>query len=142
MPELPEVETIVSELNQSQLTGKKILKAEVFWERTIATPAVTEFMQAIKKQSILEITRQGKYIVMHLSQGYLLVHLRMTGKFLFTLPSHHERVRFYLDDGRILYYADQRKFGRISLVKTLDALESIGIDPFQKLIHLMLLNHL
>jgi formamidopyrimidine-DNA glycosylase len=132
MPELPEVETIVLELNQSQLAGKKILKAEVFWDRTIASPAVAEFLQTIQKQSILKITRQGKYIILHLPKGYLLIHLRMTGKFLFTLPSHHERVRFYLDDGRILYYVDQRKFGRISLVKTLDKLKDIGVDPFSK----------
>ena len=132
MPELPEVETIVLELNESHLVGKKILRAEVFWNRTIATPAVHQFLQTIEHQKILKITRQGKYIVFHLSGGYLLVHLRMTGKFLFNLPSHHERVRFYLDDGRILYYADQRKFGRFSLVKTLDLMKNIGIDPFSK----------
>lgn len=133
MPELPEVETIVRELNASHLVGKKILKAEVFWDRTIATPSVIEFYQTIKQQQIIKITRQGKYIVFHLSKGYLLVHLRMTGKFLFTLPTHHERIRLYLDDDTILYYADQRKFGRFSLVSDLDQVKNIGIDPFSKL---------
>lgn len=132
MPELPEVETIVLELIESQLIGKKILRAEVFWNRTIATPEFQQFLQAIEHQKILKMTRQGKYIIFHLSGGYLVVHLRMTGKFLFTLPPHHERVRLYLDDGRILYYADQRKFGRFSLVKTLDLMKNIGIDPFSK----------
>ncbi|MBM3208537.1 MAG: DNA-formamidopyrimidine glycosylase [Chlamydiae bacterium] len=132
MPELPEVETIVRELNHSDLIGKKILRAEVFWYKTIAIPQVSEFLQAIENQKILKITRQGKYIVFHLSLGYLFVHLRMTGKFLFTLPCKHERVRLFLDDGRILYYADQRKFGRFSLSKTLDLMENIGIDPFSK----------
>lgn len=130
MPELPEVETIVRELNDSNILGKKILKAEVSWNRTIATPSVDQFLEKIKNQKILKITRLGKYIAFHLSLGYLLVHLRMTGKFLFTLPLHHERARLYLDDGRILYYADQRKFGRFSLVDSLDM--NIGIDPFSK----------
>lgn len=130
MPELPEVETIVLELNQSHILGKKIQKVEVFWNRTIATPPIHEFFQMIENQLISKITRQGKYIVFHLSEGYLLVHLRMTGKFLFTLPTQHERVRFYLDDGKILHYADQRKFGKFSLVKTLDCIKNIGIDPF------------
>ncbi len=129
MPELPEVETIVRELNDSNSVGQKIQNAEVFWDRTIATPPVDQFLQTIQNQQILKITRLGKYIVFHLSSGYLLVHLRMTGKFLFTLPTHHERVRLYLEDGRILYYADQRKFGRFSLVSSLP---DIGIDPFSK----------
>lgn len=132
MPELPEVETIVLEMNESHLIGKKILWAEVFWQRTIGTPSVPQFLQTIEHQKILKITRQGKYIVFHLSEGYLLVHLRMTGKFLFTLPTHHERVRLYLDDGRVLYYADQRKFGRFSLVKTLEGMNHLGIDPLSK----------
>jgi formamidopyrimidine-DNA glycosylase len=132
MPELPEVETIVLELNASHLVGKTILKGEVFWNRTITLPQVDEFLQTIKGQQILKITRQGKHIIFHLSEGYLIVHLRMTGKFLLTLPSHHERVRLYLEDGRILYYADQRKFGRFSLVKTLDCMRDLGIDPFSK----------
>lgn len=132
MPELPEVETIVLELNQSHLTGKNILQGAVFWDRTIGIPTVDQFLQTIKNQKILKIHRLGKYIVFHLSTGYLLVHLRMTGKFLFTLPTQHERVRLYLDDGRILYYADQRKFGRFYLVKTLDRLKNIGIDPLSK----------
>lgn len=132
MPELPEVETIVRELNQSHLVGKKILQGAVFWDRTIAIPSVDQFLQTIKNQTILKIHRQGKYIVFHLSAAYLLVHLRMTGKFIFTLPTRHERVRLYLDDGRILYYADQRKFGRFYLVKNLDQVKNIGIDPFSK----------
>lgn len=133
MPELPEVETIVLELKQSKLVGKKILQGEVFWNRTITTPLVDQFLHTIKNQTILNIHRQGKYIIFHLSAAYLLVHLRMTGKFLFTLPTHHERIRLYLDDGRILHYADQRKFGRFYLVETLDQIKHIGIDPLSNL---------
>lgn len=132
MPELPEVETIVQELNESHLIGKKFLRATVYWNRTISTPAIHQFLETIQRQNILTIYRHGKYIIFHLSEGYLLVHLRMTGKFLFNLPAHHERVRFYLDDGRILYYADQRKFGRFYLVKTLNCVKNIGIDPLSK----------
>lgn len=132
MPELPEVEIIVQELKESNLIGKKILRVAVSWNRTIGTPAVHQFLKTIQRQEVLTIYRHGKYIVFHLSEGYLLVHLRMTGKFLFTLPVHHERVRLYLDDGRILYYSDQRKFGRFYLVKTLDRVKNVGIDPLSK----------
>lgn len=133
MPELPEVETIVRELNASHLIHKKIVKAEVFWERTVATPSASQFLQEIEQQEVIQITRLGKYIVFQLSRGYLFVHLRMTGKFLFTAPSTHERIRLYLDDGRILHYADQRKFGRFSLVKDLSQMQNVGMDPFSEL---------
>lgn len=132
MPELPEVETIAFELNENQLIGKKILKSEVLFPRTIGSLSIDQFQKTVESQIILSIYRRGKYIVFQLSSGYLLVHLRMTGKFLFTLPSHHERVRLYLDDGRILYYADQRKFGRFYLDKNLDRIKNIGIDPLSK----------
>ncbi len=133
MPELPEVETIVQELNQSALIGKKILRAEIFWDRIIATPAAAQFLQQIESQTITGVYRQGKYIVFSLSAHTLLIHLRMTGKLLFRAPAHHERARFYLDDGRILSYADQRKFGRFYLVKAADqVLKNVGVDPFSK----------
>lgn len=132
MPELPEVETIVQELNQHRLVGLRIEKSEIFWDRTVAIPTVDQFLERIKNQQILRIVRQGKYIVFYLSEGFLLVHLRMTGKFLFSEPIHHERLRLCLNDGRTLYYADQRKFGRFSLVDNLDRLNQIGVDPFSE----------
>lgn len=79
MPELPEVETIIQELNDSHLLGSCILRAEVFWHRSIGTPAVHQFLHCIKNQKIVKIIRKGKYIIFHLSDGYLVVHLRMTG---------------------------------------------------------------
>ncbi len=133
MPELPEVETIVRELNHSDLIGKSILKAEVFWNRTISVPLVNQFLEIIKNKQIIGIKRHGKYIVFHLSNNHLIVHLRMTGKFLFTIPNQHERVRLYLSDGRMLCYADQRKFGRFYLVKNLNQINKIGIDPLSSL---------
>lgn len=145
MPELPEVATIVKELNHSRLVGKKILRAEVFWNPTIETPELDAFLEAIQKQQILSIDRLGKYIVFHLSDAYLLVHLRMTGKFLFS-PTSHERARLYLDDERILHFADMRKFGRFSLVKTLDKVKHLGVDPLsaaftQEKLHSLLKAH-
>ena len=76
MPELPEVETIVRELNHSDLIGKKILRAEVFWHKTIAIPQVSEFLQAIENQKILKITRKGKYIVFQASSRSFLKTLK------------------------------------------------------------------
>ena len=134
MPELPEVETIVRELRESSLIGLKITKAVVFWERSIGNLTSELFCQKIASQAIVDIQRRGKFLVFKLTQDTLLVHLRMTGKFLIANEHYdehsHERVRLYLSDKRILRYEDQRKFGKWYLTSNPEQfLDKLGIEP-------------
>lgn len=134
MPELPEVETIVNELNASHLIGIEIIEAIVQWKGTIAPLEAGIFCKEIVGQKILRITRRGKYIVFNLSKHTLLVHLRMTGKFTLTSSLRpffsHERVSLKFKDGRYLYYDDQRKFGRwLLLLNPEEKLATLGIEP-------------
>ena len=117
MPELPEVETIVRELREADLIGVKIKKAHVLWHRSIGSSLPDPFSKQIADQTILAISRRGKNIVFKLSKDTLIVHLRMTGKFTIAKsdkypPLKHERVQLLLDDGRLLRFEDQRKFGK------------------------------
>lgn len=148
MPELPEVETIVRELCASHVVGSKIKNVIVFWPRTIAMPAVADLCSRLSNQVIVNISRRGKFIIFTLSEGTLLVHLRMTGKFTLAnekrMVTPHERVRMELGDGRFLYYEDQRKFGKWYLLSDpATRFHELGIEPlsneftlqtFQKLI--------
>lgn len=137
MPELPEVETIVRELNESHLIGKTIVSAKIFWERSISTPSPSEFCSVIQGQMVERIGRRGKFIVFTLHQYTLLIHLRMTGK-LHVNKNHekissHERVQLELDDGRFLHYEDQRKFGKWTLLRDPKAkFDSLGIEPLSE----------
>ena len=80
MPELPEVQTVVDNLNGLKIVGCRIAAARVYWPRTIAEMTPVVFCKRIKGHTIQQITRRGKYIVMGLSRGLtLLIHLRMTG---------------------------------------------------------------
>lgn len=148
MPELPEVETIVRELLEHSLVGLKIQHAEVFWERSLGSQPMDVFCELIKNQSIQGIARRGKFIQFSLSTGMtLLVHLRMTGKFLITKedtpPKSHERIRLYLSDGRILRYEDQRKFGKWHLTSNPEKwLDHIGIEPLSPLFTLHAFNQI
>jgi len=36
MPELPEVETVVRDLRAARLIGRRIVRARVFWNKTVA----------------------------------------------------------------------------------------------------------
>ena len=136
MPELPEVETVVRELNSAGLVGRRIAQARVCWRKTIAAPAEpARFASEIRGRTILRLARRGKFIVAELSgDRTLLVHLRMSGH-LDMLPARararrHDRVVWTLDDGRQLHFEDVRKFGRVWLVRDpAQVLRKLGPEP-------------
>lgn len=137
MPELPEVETIVRELNAAHLVEKKIEDAYIYWKKIVDTSTAEEFIQQIRKQSIKKITRRGKYLVFTLTQDTLLVHLRMTGRFEIvqknTPVNKHEHVRLIFSDGTVLRYEDPRKFGRWSLFHDAsEKINTLGLEPLSK----------
>jgi formamidopyrimidine-DNA glycosylase len=129
MPELPEVQTIVNDLNAANVAGKTIMSAKVFWSRTIAEPSASSFCSRIKGKKISAIRRRGKFIVFDFNKGdNLLLHLRMSGRLHlvpYDLPrKKHELVILSLTDGRQLRFHDTRKFGRFYL--TSDAEKILG----------------
>jgi formamidopyrimidine-DNA glycosylase len=111
MPELPEVETVVRSV-RPHLVGKKILHAE------FTSPHVTPgdrkaLARHIVGRTVESVTRRGKFIQVALNDGYLTMHLGMTGKLLITGdPGQHVYGRFTLDDGALLFH-DPRQFGSI-----------------------------
>lgn len=131
MPELPEVETVVRNLRPSVL-NQKILSTSVL------CPKMVNFDPTILAgQKITGVMRRGKYIILQLAQGYLIVHLRMTGKlFVVNDPSlnqpqyqKHLHVQFKLSNGWLLFQ-DQRKFGQVWFTKDLNWLEAkLGPEP-------------
>ena len=134
MPELPEVETIVRELNESHLIGKKIVGLKIFWERTVGFPSVSDFLLQMKGQIIRGIARRGKFIVITFDHETLLIHLRMTGKLSLSKNkkqiSSHERIRLELEDERVLHYEDQRKFGKWYLLSDPGLkFDQLGLEP-------------
>jgi formamidopyrimidine-DNA glycosylase len=133
MPELPEVETIARGL-QVPLVGRTFTGATVAWPRTIAPQSPDEFSRGIAGRRVRSIGRRGKYIVITLDQGYLLVHLMMTGR-LKVAPSDQPLERYThtvlgLDNGCQLRFRDVRKFGRLYLVEELSTITSkLGPEP-------------
>ena len=139
MPELPEVETIARKL-RPELVGRKIVKADLLWPRTLVTPTPVEFQKQIAGREIRAISRRAKYFVMELSDYYLFVHLRMSGdlyiKEVDTTPEKHDRLIFDLAPGLSperrgetkLVFNDTRKFGRVWLVRNPDEVVS-GLGP-------------
>lgn len=115
MPELPEVQTVVSTL-EAQLQHPVIQNIEILWENIINQP-IEEFKKMLIGETIREYKRLGKYILLQCNHVMLIVHLRMEGKFYILDESvpidKHTHVIFYLSDGRQLRYHDVRKFGKM-----------------------------
>lgn len=135
MPELPEVEFVARQL-RDDLVGQRIRRAEVFWPRAIQGLDVPEFEAGLAGRVVTAIGRRGKYLLIYLDDGaVLLVHRRMSGNLRLTAPDEDEpyvRVAVTLDDGRRLLYTDPRKFGRLALARAeeLPALfAALGPEP-------------
>lgn len=121
MPELPEVENIVRDL-QPKLCGKLIKEVEVVHHGIIAGQK-NSFSRLLRNKKIKGLSRKGKCIVFDLSNGYeLSIHLGMTGQLLYRQKGRaidrHIRMIFYLNDNlHELRFADMRRFGWVSLRK-------------------------
>ena len=135
MPELPEVQTVVNDLNAAGLTGTVITGARVFWPRTIVIPGSRSFCNQMKGKKIFAIWRRGKFLVFDLADDHhLLIHLRMSGRLHLvsadTERLKHEHVIIGFEDGRQLRFHDTRKFGRMYLVNNPEKiLGNLGLEP-------------
>jgi formamidopyrimidine-DNA glycosylase len=135
MPELPEVETVVRSI-RPDLVGRTISGVWLDWEKGLKTPDVSSFHARIAGQSILEVNRRAKYIVIKLSADWLLIHLKMTGR-LYVVPNdtvneadRWMHFRFQLDNAHQLRFSDARKFGTVQLTADLDSIVGhLGPEP-------------
>ena len=159
MPELPEVETVRRGLEQ-KLNNFIIKKVEVCRDSTVAFPInKEEFINGLLNSLIYKWDRRGKYLIAQLKEvqnentkfhventqnnGFLVVHLRMTGYFKFiensNHPCKHTRIRFFDKNDNELRYIDVRSFGQmwwinkdLSPKEIIKGLGSLGPEPFSK----------
>lgn len=153
MPELPEVETIVSGL-KTKITGKKIKQIEIRDNKVITTQK-QDFLKQVLGKIVKSISRRAKIVVIELAEEkFLLIHLKLTGQLVYqphhgviiagghpithigkALPNKFTRAIFIFDDQSKLYFNDVRRFGWIKLVDKVN-LEKIkadlGIEPLTK----------
>jgi len=160
LPELPEVETVRRGLEQ-KLNNFIIKKVEVCRDSTVAFPDnKEEFIKGLQNSILCKWDRRGKYLIAELKKieneniqfnlenssknnGFLIVHLRMTGYFKFinnsTQPCKHTRIRVFDKINNELRYIDVRSFGQmwwikegLSPKKIIKGLGSLGPEPFSK----------
>lgn len=140
MPELPEVETIVRSL-RPMITGKRVESVEVGYTPIIGYPDVETFAAELIGREVEQVRRRGKYIVIEVTGGDLLVtHLRMSGRLIFTSSEiekdKHTHVVINFEDGTQLRFVEIRKFGRMFLIPASDpekagGFATLGPEPLE-----------
>jgi len=137
MPELPEVQTTVFGL-KNKVLDRTFVDVWTNTPQIFKKPDFKEFKKEIKNKKIKEIKRRGKNIIFYLSDDFsMLVHLKMTGHFLYDKwqkdpMNSFIRVKFFLDNNKILALCDLRKFAKIELHKTKDLKLNLGPEPLER----------
>jgi formamidopyrimidine-DNA glycosylase len=138
MPELPEVETIRKEL-ASEIINQKIHDCIIIRPDVIAHPDPKTFRVAILNEEIIDVTRQGKYLILLLTHDKRLIfHLRLSGTIAIrdrsTAPERFTRVAIVLDAFQ-LFFNEPRVLGRAYVLvgdeqsQKLKGLYSLGYEP-------------
>jgi len=150
MPELPEVDLVVQDLNRKIQQIKKQTHSHAqltsfkTWRKDIRYPLPTSELKKIiscEKSEIKTIRRRAKYIIFELSDSILISHLGMTGHWSFyegDLNDYdvqkHDHVGLQLNHRYWFIYNDPRRFG--FLIERLRIAESeyfsgIGYEPLE-----------
>ncbi len=137
MPELPEVDTTRLGL-EPLLVGQRITGADVR-QRKLRWPVDTELASQLRDQSVRSVTRRGKYLLVTIESGALLIHLGMSGSLRFLpeaqAPSLHDHIDLLFASGAQLRFNDPRRFGSMHFsVNPHDhwLLRDLGPEPLAK----------
>lgn len=118
MPELPEVETIRRDL-AAAIVGRRVMRAEIRDASLVHAPSPEGLSRGLCGQTVRHAGRRGKYLLLHLDDGVLVLHLMMSGR-VFLRPADdpvgHTRLVVAFDEGPALHFVDMRRFGRAWLL--------------------------
>ena len=151
MPELPEVETVRRGLAEL-LVGRTVRRTTVFDSPKSFPNAPGQVEQFLYGATVTAVRRRAKVLIIDLDSDYsLVVHLKMTGQLIFRgqqnfggghptdslvgdLPDRSTRVQIDFADDSHLFFNDQRKFGWIKLLPTVEVpqlpfMQKVGPEP-------------
>jgi formamidopyrimidine-DNA glycosylase len=136
VPELPEVETVVRDL-RPYLTGRQVVRVWI-GDKRLRGSCSADWSGHLVGRTIKTLRRRGKWILIDLDHGLLVVHLGMTGRLTAGTASRpvEEHTHFVadLDNGQQLRFRDVRRFGSITAYPSATDFESrlagrLGPEP-------------
>ncbi|HCH34410.1 MAG: formamidopyrimidine-DNA glycosylase [Candidatus Saccharibacteria bacterium GW2011_GWC2_48_9] len=153
MPELPEVETVRRGL-ETLIIGRVIRSVGVLNSPKSFPNAQADVDAFMIDAEIVAVRRRAKVLLIDLSTHYtIVIHLKMTGQLVYRgdqvfgaghpnesligeLPDRSTRVMIEFMDNSWLYFNDQRKFGWVKLIPTIevpniDFMKKVGPEPLE-----------
>jgi len=153
VPELPEVETVRRGL-ETLIIGRVIRSVGVLDSPKSFPNAQADVDEFMINAEITAVRRRAKVLLIELASHYtLVIHLKMTGQLVYRgeqvfgaghpndsligeLPDRSTRVMIEFMDNSWLYFNDQRKFGWIKLLPTIevpniDFMRKVGPEPLE-----------
>ncbi|MBI2535929.1 MAG: bifunctional DNA-formamidopyrimidine glycosylase/DNA-(apurinic or apyrimidinic site) lyase [Gemmatimonadetes bacterium] len=122
MPELPEVETIVRDL-EPRLTGRILRSPRLFKPDVLRRVSPRRLLATLARNRIEQVTRRAKHVVLRFKSGHrMVVQPGMTGNLLvydrpLTAPERRYVVFLSKLDGKATFvYRDVRRLGRVWLL--------------------------
>lgn len=115
MPELPEVETTRRGLSP-HIIGQKITRVIIRQPR-LRWPIPENLPDLLQQQTIKNLHRRAKYLLLEFEHGWLILHLGMSGN-LRILPQQteagkHDHIDLQLSNQQMIRFADPRRFGAV-----------------------------
>lgn len=134
MPELPEVE-VTRQSFAHRIAGARVLHMRM--GKPLRWPLGVE-PQSLVGQQVRHVGRRGKYLLLELTDGVLLVHLGMSGSLHFSQdtpePGVHDHMDLVTSQGTLRLH-DPRRFGAVVWASSMDApvvhklLDHLGVEP-------------
>jgi len=136
LPELPEVETsgrgITPYCTNQQITRLVVRQKKLRW------PVETGLSRKVNGQTIHRVSRRGKYLLLEIDNGELMIHLGMSGSLRVVEESRpiekHDHIDICLANQKIIRFNDPRRFGSFILNRQGLAhplLEKLGVEPLE-----------
>ena len=138
MPELPEVEITCMGLKPIL---QKTIKSIVVRNSSLRWPIPSHLKKTLHSKKIVAIKRRAKYILIQVENGYLMIHLGMSGRLELLKkdlhPQKHDHVDIQFEDTKnILRYTDPRRFGSIHWldgdINQHFLISKLGPEPLEK----------
>ena len=113
MPELPEVETtrrgIIDHIKDKKIERVIVRQSALRW------PVPRDLRPKLSGQSVYDVQRRAKYLLLRTRSGTLLIHLGMSGSLRVLShdvpPAKHDHIDLIFAGGSCLRYTDPRRFG-------------------------------
>ncbi len=138
MPELPEVETSRRGIEPHILD--QTINDVIIRQHKLRWPIPRKLPAQLKQRRVHSVSRRGKYLLLGIGDGTLIIHLGMSGSLKICAPASsfdkHDHFDLVFNNNKVLRLRDPRKFGCVlwtdTPVEQHKLLAKLGPEPLSE----------